>query len=59
MFTYRFHTPTKIANYIFKIMRLYSSTYSDRKENATTENARLSRFVGMRRLERPTPTSRT
>ena len=45
MFTYRFHTPTKIANSIFKIMHLFSSTYSDRKENATTENARLSRFL--------------
>ena len=26
-------------------MHLYSITYSDVKENATTENARLSRFV--------------
>ena len=46
-------------NEVLKITRLFSSTYSDRKEKATTENARLSPFVGMRRLERPTPTSRT
>ena len=44
---------------VFEIVRLFSSTYSDRKEKATTENARLSPCVGMRRLERPTPTSRT
>ncbi len=29
------------------------------KEKATTDFARLSPSVGMRRLERPTPTSRT
>ena len=50
---------TENENEVFKIMRLFSSTYSDRKEKATTENARLSPCVGMRRLERPTPTSRT
>ena len=46
-------------NDVLKIMRLFSSTYKNEKEKATTENARLSPFVGMRRLERPTPTSRT
>ena len=50
---------TESENEVFEIVRLFSSTYSDRKEKATTENARLSPCVGMRRLERPTPTSRT
>ena len=54
---------TENENEVFKIMRLFSSNYKNEKEKATTENARLSRFllqgVGMRRLERPTPTSRT
>ena len=50
---------TENENEVFKIMRLFSSTYSDKKEKATTENARLSPYVGKRRLERPTPTSRT
>ena len=50
---------TESENEVFEIVCLFSSTYSDRKEKATTENARLSPFVGMRRLERPTPTSRT
>ena len=53
----------KNENEVFKIMRLFSSTYSDKKGNATNDSHRLSRFlsqgVGMRRLERPTPTSRT
>ncbi len=40
-------------------MRLFSSNYKNEKEKATTENAQLSHCVGMRRLERPTPTSRT
>ena len=30
---------------MFKVMHLYSSIYSDEKEKATTENARLSRFL--------------
>ena len=46
-------------NEVFKIMRLFSSTYSDKKEKTTNDFHRLSPFVGMRRLERPTPTSRT
>ena len=50
---------TENENEVFKIMRLFSSNYKNKKEKATTENARLSPCVGMRRLERPTPTSRT
>ena len=50
---------TENENEVFKIMRLFSSNYKNEKEKATTENARLSPCVGMRRLERPTPTSRT
>ena len=54
---------TENENEVFKIMRLFSSTYSDKKEKATNDFHRLSRYllqgVGMRRLERPTPTSRT
>ena len=50
---------TENENEVFKIMRLFSSNYKNEKQKATTENARLSPFVGMRRLERPTPTSRT
>ena len=50
---------TENENEVLKIMRLFSSNYKNEKEKATTENARLSPFVGMRRLERPTPTSRT
>ena len=50
---------TENENEVFKIMRLFSSNYSDKKEKTTNENARLSPCVGMRRLERPTPTSRT
>ena len=52
-------TANKNENEVFKIMRLFSSNYKNEKEKATTENARLSPCVGMRRLERPTPTSRT
>ena len=51
--------PTENENEVFKIMRLFSSNYKNEKQKATTENARLSPCVGMRRLERPTPTSRT
>ena len=50
---------TENENEVFKIMRLFSSTYSDKKEKATNDFHRLSPCVGMRRLERPTPTSRT
>ena len=35
------------------------TTYDKAKEEATTDSALLSPQVGMRRLERPTPTSRT
>ena len=38
---------------------LFSSNYKNKKEKTTNEYFRLSPFVGMRRLERPTPTSRT
>ena len=50
---------TENENEVFKIMRLFSSTYSDKKEKTTNDFHRLSPCVGMRRLERPTPTSRT
>ena len=36
-----------------------SASYKENKTKATTDFARLSLSVGMRRLERPTPTSRT
>ena len=51
--------PTENENEVFKIMRLFSSIYSDKKEKPTNDFHRLSPCVGMRRLERPTPTSRT
>jgi hypothetical protein len=35
----------KNENEVLKIMRLFSITYSDKKEKATTENARLSPCV--------------
>ena len=54
---------TENENEVFKIMPLFSSNYKNEKEKATNDFHRLSRFllqgVGMRRLERPTPTSRT
>ena len=50
---------TENENEVFKIMRLFLITYSDKKEKTTNDFHRLSPFVGMRRLERPTPTSRT
>ncbi len=37
----------------------FTEAYRGGKEKATTDFARLSPSVGMRRLERPTPTSRT
>ena len=40
-------------------LRLFSSNCKVGKEKATSEFLRLSPKVGMRRLERPTPTSRT
>ena len=57
--TLKFCYRTENENEVLKIMHLFSSNYKNGKEKATTENARLSPCVGMRRLERPTPTSRT
>ena len=50
---------TENGNEVFKIFRRLSASYEDDKTKATTEIIRLSPCVGMRRLERPTPTSRT
>ena len=50
---------TENENEVFRIMRLFSSTYENKKEKATDDFTHLSPCVGMRRLERPTPTSRT
>ena len=50
---------TENENEVFRIFRSISTGYSVEKEKATKENAPLSPLVGMRRLERPTPTSRT
>ena len=50
---------TENENEVFKVMRLYSGIYSGEKEKATTDFHQLSLSVGKRRLERPTPTSRT
>ena len=50
---------TENENEVFKTFRLFSSTCKNGKEKATSEFLRLSPNVGMRRLERPTPTSRT
>ena len=50
---------TETGNEVFKTFRLFSSSCKDGIEKATTDINRLSLLVGMRRLERPTPTSRT
>ena len=50
---------TDNENEVFKIFRRFTESYVVDKEKATTELFRLSPCVGMRRLERPTPTSRT
>lgn len=50
---------TDEENEVFKIFRRFTTSYMVDKERATTEFLRLSPEVGMRRLERPTPTSRT
>ena len=50
---------TDEENEVFKIFRRFTTSYMTDKERATTELLRLSPLVGMRRLERPTPTSRT
>ena len=50
---------TENENEVFRIFRTISTGYIIDKEKAAKENAPLSPLVGMRRLERPTPTSRT
>ena len=50
---------TENENEVFKIFRRFTAVCKGGKEKATTDFARLSPSVGMRRLERPTPTSRT
>ena len=50
---------TTNENKVFEIFRRFSASYVLDKEKATTELLQLSPLVGMRRLERPTPTSRT
>ena len=50
---------TETENEVFKTFRLFSVSCENGKEKATSEFLRLSPKVGMRRLERPTPTSRT
>ena len=50
---------TENENEVFRIFRSISTSYIVGKEKAAKENTPLSPYVGMRRLERPTPTSRT
>lgn len=50
---------TDTENEVFKMFRLFSSSCGKDIEKATSEITHLSPLVGMRRLERPTPTSRT
>ena len=50
---------TENKNDVFRIFRTISMGYIMDKEKATKGNASLSPLVGKRRLERPTPTSRT
>ena len=50
---------TENENEVFRISRSISTSYIVEKEKAAKENTPLSPWVGMRRLERPTPTSRT
>ena len=50
---------TENENEVFRIFRTISTGYIIEKEKAAKENTPLSPLVGMRRLERPTPTSRT
>ena len=47
---------TENENEVFKIFRRFTAVCEGEKEKATTDFARLSPSVGMRRLERPTPT---
>ena len=46
---------TENENEVFKIFRRFTAVCEGEKEKATTDFARLSPSVGMRRLERPTP----
>ena len=50
---------TENENEVFSLFRRFTENCDLMKTKATTEYLRLSPFVGMRRLERPTPTSRT
>ena len=50
---------TENENEVFRIFRSISTSYIVEKEKAASEKSHLSPSVGMRRLERPTPTSRT
>ena len=50
---------TENENEVFRIFRSISTGYIVKKEKAAKEKAPLPLLVGMRRLERPTPTSRT
>ena len=47
------------VNEAISVLDVISDNCKDGKEEATTDSALLSPSVGMRRLERPTPTSRT
>ena len=50
---------TENENEVFKVFRRFSADYEGDKIKKTAEYTPLSSFVGKRRLERPTPTSRT
>ena len=50
---------TDNENEVFRIFRSISTSYIVDKEKTASEKSHLSPLVGMRRLERPTPTSRT
>ena len=54
-----FHVPAECENGLFAAVCCFSGIYGGKKEKATNDFHRLSPCVGMRRLERPTPTSRT
>ena len=55
----KYKIPQIVTLILFKIFRRFTASCEGGKEKATTDFARLSPSVGMRRLERPTPTSRT
>ena len=54
-----FYMPAECENGLFAAVCCFSGIYSGKKEKTTNDFHRLSPSVGMRRLERPTPTSRT